>query len=351
MTRMRISLVTLGDPATPTGGYLYHRRLAEAAPRHDAEVSFVSFPNLRFPLPRVAARRVFRRAASADAIIIDSITAAYIGQALRGVGPRLVGMLHQGPGGIDHGPLRTRLQAWFDRRAYRHMKVLLVASESLARELGELHADVRVIPPGRDVARAPTEEIMDLRRGRRVAFLCVANWVARKGLIELLDAFARLPEQVGTLHLVGDERADPRYAAKVRRRIDEVRNRVVVHGVVPKERVASLYRDADVFVLPSYKEPYGTVYGEAMAAGLPVVGWRAGNLPFLAGDQREGMIVPPGDVDALAGALERLSEDDELRRDLGRAALARSADFPTWEQTAEAFFREVRSVVTSERFH
>ena len=43
-----------------------------------------------------------------------------------------------------------------------------------------------------------------------------------------------------------------------------------------------LYRSADVFVLPSYREPYGTVYGEAMAAGLPVVGWRAGNLPNLA---------------------------------------------------------------------
>ena len=40
-------------------------------------------------------------------------------------------------------------------------------------------------------------------------------------------------------------------------------------------------------MLPSWKEPYGTVYGEAMACGLPVVGWRAGNLPYLADDDRE----------------------------------------------------------------
>ena len=58
--------------------------------------------------------------------------------------------------------------------------------------------------------------------------------------------------------------------------------------------MAALYRDADVFVLPSLREPYGTVYGEAMAAGLPVVGWRAGNLPHLAGHGREGLLVEPG---------------------------------------------------------
>jgi glycosyltransferase involved in cell wall biosynthesis len=46
----------------------------------------------------------------------------------------------------------------------------------------------------------------------------------------------------------------------------------MVHGPVPAEQVAVLYREADVFVLPSLREPFGTVWGEAMAAGLPVVG-------------------------------------------------------------------------------
>ena len=81
-----------------------------------------------------------------------------------------------------------------------------------------------------------------------------------------------------------------------------------------------MYRDADVFVLPSVREPYGTVYGEAMAAGLPVVGWRAGNLPHLASHEREGLLVEPGDVRALTSALRRLTEDEELRTRLGAAA-------------------------------
>jgi glycosyltransferase involved in cell wall biosynthesis len=107
--------------------------------------------------------------------------------------------------------------------------------------------------------------------------------------------------------------------------------------------VAALYRDADIFVLPSVREPYGTVYGEAMAAGLPVVGWRAGNLPYLADHGQEGLLVPPGDVAGLASALRTLAEDEELRARLAVAARRRAAAFPTWEQTAERFFAVVRA--------
>lgn len=105
-----------------------------------------------------------------------------------------------------------------------------------------------------------------------------------------------------------------------------------------------MYRDADVFVLPSVREPYGTVYGEAMAAGLPVVGWRAGNLRYLARHGQEGLLVEPGDVAGLSCALRTLSEDEDLRTRLGAAARRRAATFPTWEQTAELFFATLRQI-------
>lgn len=339
-----MSLVTLGDPGKQTGGYLYHRRLAEAAPRHGAQLTFVSLAERPFPLPALWGRAVVARASDADVVVVDSIAAAFVAPWLGAARVPVAGMLHQAPGGIDHGALRTRVQARLDLWAYARMPVLLVASESLAEHMRRVHADVRVVAPGRDVAGAAESEVADLRRGRRVAFLCVGNWVARKGVVELLDAFARLPEDAGTLHLAGDERADPRYALRVRRRLARLRDRVVVHGVVPRERVAALYRDADVFVMPSSKEPYGTVYGEAMAAGLPVVGWRAGNLPYLARDGIEGAVVDPGDVDALARALQTLADDDGLRAAMARAARERASAFPTWDETAAAFFGHLRGV-------
>jgi glycosyltransferase involved in cell wall biosynthesis len=225
------------------------------------------------------------------------------------------------------------------------MRGLLVASESLAAAVRGLHDHVRVVAPGRDVASEPAGDVGDLRRGRPAALLCVGNWIPRKGIVELVEAFALLPDDVATLHLVGDDGVDSQYRAAVRRRLGGLDDRVVVHGVVSKERIASLYRAADAFVMPSFKEPYGTVYGEAMAAGLPVVGWRAGNLPFLVEHGREGFVVEPGDVAGLADALLRLSRDSARRADMAAAASARGARLPTWEDTAAKFFESVRDLL------
>jgi glycosyltransferase involved in cell wall biosynthesis len=348
-----LCLVTLGDPHRLTGGYLYHLRMAAAAPRHRARIVFVSFPERPFPMPALAAARVLRRVRrlGAHAILLDSLAAAFAGPSLaaRPAGPPVIGVLHQPPGGIDHGRGRALVQAPLDRLAYRRARLLLVASEHLADQLaaaGFPRARIRVVPPGRDVA-PDALEAGDLRRGRWAALLCVANWIERKGILELLEAVARLPPEAATLHLAGDEAAEPAYAARVRRRIAQadLAGRVVAHGALARERVAGLYAAADAFVLPAFREPYGTVWGEAMAFGLPVAGWRAGNLPYLADDEREGLLVPPGDVPALAHALDRLATDVRLRERLGEAARRRAAARPTWEQSAAHFFAAVRSAL------
>jgi glycosyltransferase involved in cell wall biosynthesis len=355
MTRiLRVALLTLGDPGTLTGGYLNHLRMAQLAPQHDARIEFVSFPERPVPLAIAAAPAVIAQARrrGADVVVLDSIAAAFLGPWLGWRAPRwpLLAMLHQPPGGIDYGPLRSTVQAGLDRLAYRHARRLLVASESLADELtaqGIPRDRVRVVPPGRDVAAAPGAPPGDLRQGRRAALLCVGNWVARKGILSLLDAVARLPPDAATLHLAGDDQTEPDYAARVRARLrrPDLAGRVVVHGRLALADVAALYAAADVFVLPSLKEPYGTVYGEAMAAGLPVVGWRAGNLPYLADDGQEGLLVPPGDLAGLAQALERLAADEPLRRRMGEAARRRALARPTWAESAGLFFAAIREAL------
>jgi glycosyltransferase involved in cell wall biosynthesis len=89
------------------------------------------------------------------------------------------------------------------------------------------------------------------------------------------------------------------------------------------------------------------VYGEAMAFGLPVVGWRAGNLPYLADDGREGLLLAPGDLGGLAKALARLAEDEAFRRQLGEAARRRALSRPTWEETAARFFTAIRDALNA----
>src|SRR6185312_13551529 len=130
MTRtLAVTLVTLGDPGQLTGGYLFHRRLAELAPRHHAQLNFVSVRNGVFPLGVLDASRVVAETERRhpDVVVVDSIIAWCF--ALTRARSPMVGMLHQPPGGIDFGPLRTAAQARLDRLAYRHLRRVLVASE------------------------------------------------------------------------------------------------------------------------------------------------------------------------------------------------------------------------------
>lgn len=347
---LAISLITLGDPDQLTGGYLYHRRMADAAAAHDAHIRFVSLPTRRFPLPALHARQALRQAQQrgSDLVVVDSIVAAFLGPALALRPPPLplVAILHQPPGGIDHAWPRARLQAGLDRLAYRRAARLILASAALAADLpADLRDRAVVVAPGSDTGPPPSI-LLDLRRGRRLALLYVGNWVPRKGLLELLAAVAALPPQAVTLHLAGRDDIDPGYAARVRARLarPDLAGRVVVHGHLNRCQVNALYHSSDAFALPSIREPYGTAYGEAMAAGLPVVGWRAGNLPHLAQHGREALMAAPGDINGLTTALRRLADDELYRHRLAAAARQRATALPTWEQSADQLFTTLQAV-------
>ncbi len=344
---LTVSLITLGSPDQLTGGYLYHRRMADLAPAHDARVDFVSVPAGPF-LPGLAAgRQVARAARGADIIVVDSIAAAFLAP-WRLPGPA-VAVLHQPPGGIDAGPARRAVQRWLDRAVYRRCELLILASQTLVTAAPG--RPCVVVAPGSDPGPPPRWPLSDLRQGRGLAMLTVGNWVARKGILDLLAAFGHLPGDAATLHLVGRTDQDPAYTDRVQTRLaaPELRGRVVVHGPLPPHEVSPLYAGSDVFVLPSYEEAYGTVYGEALAAGLPVIGWRVGNLPNLAVDGREGIVLEPGDLAGLASALERVASDDEYRGRLSAAARVRGRQLPTWRESASLFFDTLKGVVERAR--
>lgn len=327
---LTVCLITLGDPATLTGGYRYHRRMAELAARNDARLTFASLPLRR---PYLHGRPALRAARRADVVLVDSIVAASLAPWIPlHRPPRLAAIAHQPPGGIDHPALRRSVQAGLDRFLYRRCALVILASSLLAG----LSDNEVVIPPGRDQQAATQGS--DLRAGARAAALCVANWLPAKGILELLDAVAVLPAGTLRLHLAGDERGGTGYGQQVLRRLADLPDRVVRHGRCDDAEVGRLYRSADLFVLPSRWETFGTAFAEAMDAGLPVIGWRAGNVPHLVADGVEGIVLPPGDVAALTGALRRLADNKTERRQLGAAAARRVQSLPTWEESAKEFF-------------
>jgi glycosyltransferase involved in cell wall biosynthesis len=348
---LRIGLLTAGDPSQRTGGHLYNRRMVEAAASHAALVSLVAMPARPYPLGVTPV--TFRPAGVGDhdILVIDSIIAADCGPWLRRSGGlRIVGLVHQVPGGVDGGPFRRAIRSRLDRFAYRRARRLIVVSDYLADCLARSGFDrnrIAVVPPGRDLAGDETVITKsDLRQGRQIAVLTVSNWLRNKGIHFLLEALAGLPGKIATLHLVGDDRPDPRYARRLRAQIADpgLSPRVVVHGSLDATTLKGLYSGADVFVLPSLREAYGTVCAEAMAQGLAVIASRTDNLPYLVRDGIDGILVKPGDVDGLALAVAKLAGDPELRRSLGSSARQRALALPTWEQSADRFFTELRQV-------
>ncbi len=127
----------------------------------------------------------------------------------------------------------------------------------------------------------------------------------------------------------------------------KLEDRVTLEGAVPdNEVVRQAYAQADLFALPSRQEGFGIVFLEAMAAGLPVVAARAGGVPEVVVEGETGLLVPPGDVHALAGALSSLLRNPMQRTRLGAAGRRRSELF-TPELVARAFLDEVSRAVPS----
>jgi glycosyltransferase involved in cell wall biosynthesis len=141
--------------------------------------------------------------------------------------------------------------------------------------------------------------------GEAPALLNVAALAEKKGHAHLLRALAMLPGARLTIVGDGELRGElERTAAEL-----GVADRVRFAGEQPKEEVARLMREADLFVLPSLAENLPVVLIEAMASGLPSVATRVGGVAEML-DERTGVLVEPGDAEALAGGVRGALEQD-----------------------------------------
>jgi len=151
----------------------------------------------------------------------------------------------------------------------------------------------------------------------------VGRLVEEKGGADLLDALARL-DGAPRLAIAGD--GPHRNALRDQAARLGITERVTFGAARPSTQMPAFYQTIDALAVPSltrpnWKEQFGRVIVEALACGVPVVGSNSGAIPDVIGDA--GLIVPEGDVAALAAALDRLRRDSALRRDLGQRGRAR----------------------------
>lgn len=175
----------------------------------------------------------------------------------------------------------------------------------------------------------------------------VGNLYRFKGIHENLRALKLLSERgvnAWRYAVVGE--GPYRKELEVLSREFGLENQVTFVGSVAHPKAIRYIRDADIFSLPSWSEPFGNVYAEAAVCGRPSIGCKGFGGEITIRDGETGLLVPPRDVEALAGALSFLLSQPERTKEMGNAAGDQILEF-TWERTAQLYRQTMSRVVNA----
>ena len=234
-------------------------------------------------------------------------------------GHTVLGHLHVIPEG-SRG--RTRALRALDRLVDRWVTLSPTSVEALGRigiEADWIPNPIRIVPNGNRPSGA----------GGPLRLLFVGRYGERKGCSELIAALAqaRAAGTEATLRFVGQEEYDGEERV-LREDVEQfgVATAVEFAGVKDGPELAECYAEAQVLCLPSRREGVPLVLLEAMSFGLPVIATPVGGVADYVEHEDNGLLVPPGDIDALAVSIAMLAADPEFRARLGEAGRRRVAE-------------------------
>lgn len=321
----------IDDPARPSGGNTYDRRLCLGLAALGWSVHKRPVPG-SWPRPDAAARAWLARAIAAvpagAVVVLDGLIASAAPEVLVPAAARLrlVVLVHLPLGGDR------------ERSVLSAAAAVVTTSEWTRHWLLDRHAlrpcRVHVAEPGVDSA----ELAVGSAGGGEL--ICVAAVIPGKGHDVLVEALAAISGSSWRCVCVGTLARDPGFVARLARQVRAggIADRVVFAGPRTGLALETAYAAADALVLASRAETYAMVVTEALARGLPVVATDVGGLPQALGrgadGDRPGLLVPPEDPRALAGALQRWLDDAPLRERLRELARERRGALPGWPATA-----------------
>ncbi len=257
---------------------------------------------------------------------------------------------------LDHATSawrRLTLRRWYgflgmQMKVARAIPRIITVSESskrdIVQQMGVREDRMHIVPVAADpLIFHPMPEIARVR-GRLMT--TASADAPMKGLAPLLEALAKVRTERADAELViiGKPKGKSKIPALIERL--GLTNSVRYVSGVTTERIVELYAEAEVAVVPSLYEGFSLPAIEAMACGVPVVATTGGALPEVIGtDNESGLLVPPGDPDALAHMLLRALGDADLRARIGAAGRARALRHFTWRATALGTVENYRALL------
>jgi len=339
-----MTAITLVEPdaaGRTSGGYLYNRRIAE-----EAGIARVSVPegSLETTLAALVAE-------PGDVVLADSL---FLNQA--GLAPFLalrerhsvaVGvLLHAFPSFIARASDRALLARSLpltptpeELALLAKFDLVVTPGESVRAALAAAGSSLRplVCRPGVDHVRA--EVARTVAPGAPVQLIMIGNVAPLKGIADALEALGPLGDVSFELTIVGDTAAHPEHVTELRALASRLglAERAHFRGALHHDHALAELQRSDVLLLPSYTENAPLVVLEALAAGVPVVGYAVGDAPRFLTASGAGLLVPVLDVPALSAALARILRDPAERAHRSARARAAGLLLPTWAHAAEDF--------------
>ncbi|MBZ9640128.1 glycosyltransferase family 4 protein [Streptomyces sp. PSKA30] len=333
------------DPATPSGGNAYDRRVCLDLPGFGWQVRKAVVDGA-WPRPGAEARTELARRLGelpdGAVVLLDGLVACGVPEIVVPEAERLrIAVLVHLPLGDETG-LAPAVAAELDARertVLRAVGAVIATSDWAVRRLVAHHG----LAPERVHVAAPGADIAPLASGTDGVsrLLCVAAVTPRKGQHRLVEALAAVTDLPWSCVCVGGLGQDPEYVAQLCTLIRKygLQDRIHLAGPQAGAELDASYATADLMVLASYAETYGMAVTEALARGIPVLATDVGGVPEAVGRAPDGgvpgILVPPEDPAALAAELRGWFGEPDVRRRLKSAARSRRAALDGWATTAK----------------
>ncbi|UIX29665.1 glycosyltransferase family 4 protein [Streptomyces sp. GQFP] len=334
------------DPATPSGGNAYDRRISLDLPGFGWQVHKHAVAG-DWPRPGADARaelaRTLRELPDGTVVLLDGLVACGVPEIIVPEAERLrLAVLVHLPLGDETGldpAVAAELDA-LERTVLRAVPSVIATSDWAVRRLVSHHG----LAPDRVHMAAPGADIAPLASGTDGVsrLLCVAAVTPRKGQHRLVEALAAVTDLPWSCVCVGGLEQDPEYVSDLRALIAKhgLEDRLHLAGPQAGAQLDASYAAADLMVLTSYAETYGMAVTEALARGIPVLATDVGGLPEAVGRAPDGgvpgILVPPENPAALAAELRGWFGEADVRRRLKAAARGRRAALDGWAATARS---------------
>jgi glycosyltransferase involved in cell wall biosynthesis len=211
-----------------------------------------------------------------------------------------------------------------------------------SRFLGRYRAKIVAIPYGVNIAEFDIPYSKDECRDKlelpidENIILFVGALSLYKGPDVLLKAMPKIIKEVPNTRLIFAGSGEMKEELEMLSKRLDIEKHVKFAGFVEKKVKTMYYKAADIFCLPSTMntESFGIVNLEAMACSVPIVASNIGGIPGVVKDGENGLLVPPGDTNALADTMIYLLENEEVREKMGKNGRKKVEDY-SWEKIAE----------------